>query len=120
MAARRRTMAAAAAAVIVVATLAASCTSSPHQSGPPPRPKDAIKGGIVTLANIRFAGATWILPLAPIADYSQVNLQDFIDLMYRPLYTFGANSTTSARPTPGATWTCRCCSHPGPERADRG
>jgi peptide/nickel transport system substrate-binding protein len=79
-------------ALSAVALLAAGCTSAAHRSGPPARPKDAIKGGTVTLANAAGYGASWILPL-PQAEYF-ANAA-FLALMYRPLYLFGGNSNSS-------------------------
>lgn len=79
----------------IAALFAAGCASAAQAGGPRARPANAIRGGTVTLANLAGAGADWIFPLAPLPYYSEANYQDFMDLVYRPLYLFGGNSGTS-------------------------
>jgi peptide/nickel transport system substrate-binding protein len=90
---RRTRRLAGVAVVAVAATLAAGCSSSstpPSSSG-----GKAVKGGTATVAVISGSQANWIFPFVPIAYYSVYNSQEFQWLLYRPLYMFGNNGTST-------------------------
>ena len=87
--------------VMLVMTWAAAATAAALLAGcsspaPGPRPRSPAadtrpKGGIVTVATGVAEGPDWIFPFAgPDHDLAD-DLQDFMDLMYRPLYLFGGN-----------------------------
>ncbi len=88
---RRAVRRAAAIAVVIVAIAlnATGCSAGPRAArltGNRP------KGGIATVAGVVGAGPDWIFPFGSLAYYNAANYQDFIDLMYRPLYLFGGNN----------------------------
>lgn len=76
-----------------MATLAAGMVMTACSSRPATAPvvDNRPRGGIATLATILGAGPDWIFPFGSLPYYSTTNYQDFIDLMYRPLYLFGGN-----------------------------
>ena len=89
----RRTRRLAGVAVVAgAAMVAAGCGGS--SSSPPPSGQ-ATKGGTATMAVISGSQANWIWPFSPIAYYSVYNSQQFQWLMYRPLYMFGNNGTST-------------------------
>jgi peptide/nickel transport system substrate-binding protein len=88
---RRTRRLAGVAAVAVAATVAAGCSSS---SSAPPSGAPA-KGGTATVAFLTGSVPNWIFPFLPIAYYSVYNSQQFQWLMYRPLYLFGDNGTST-------------------------
>jgi peptide/nickel transport system substrate-binding protein len=77
------------AAIAAVAVLAVGCSSSgtSHSNGSGAR----IKGGTVTYGNYA-PPPTWIWPYEPITNYDDV--QDFLWLLYRPLYMYGDNGSS--------------------------
>lgn len=78
-----------AAAAIVVLTLAA-CGGSGSSSGSNTNSSGtAVKGGTAYFAEGTQAAPNYIFPFAPLQYFSTTNFQDFINLMYRPLYWFG-------------------------------
>jgi peptide/nickel transport system substrate-binding protein len=80
-----------AAATIVAsaaAVLAAGCSSPARHAPVDHRPR----GGTATIADLAGSGPNWIFPYGSVANYSLANYQDFIDLMYRPLYMFGGDN----------------------------
>jgi peptide/nickel transport system substrate-binding protein len=82
--------AAATVAVLVAAALAATgCSAGP---GAARLTDNRPKGGIATVAGVFGAGPNWIFPFGSLPTYNTANYQDFIDLMYRPLYLFGGNN----------------------------
>jgi peptide/nickel transport system substrate-binding protein len=78
---------------LAVAALLSGCSA-------PSRPHAAVVhrplGGTATVAYVTGTGPNWIFPFAGVAQYSVANYQDFIDLMYRPLYVFGGNSDSTS------------------------
>ncbi len=74
--------------VLAVVTLLAGCSTAGRHAAVVYRPR----GGTATVAYLSGAGPNWIFPFGWLAYYSVNNYQDFIDLMYRPLYVFGGNS----------------------------
>jgi len=79
----------AATAALVTALIAACSAQSTGSRSADHRPE----GGIATLALLPGTGPNWIFPFASRAYDSLANYQDFMDLMYRPLYLFGGNDT---------------------------
>src|SRR5580692_2125520 len=77
------------AAIAAVAALAVGCSSSGtgHGNGSGAR----IKGGTVTYGNYA-PPPTWIWPYEPLTNYDDV--QDFLWLLYRPLYMYGDNGSS--------------------------
>lgn len=75
--------------LLAVVLLGGGCTSG-RAAGPIPA-----RGGTAVLANLAGTGADWILPLGSPELDTPASGADFIDLMYRPLYLFGGNSSTS-------------------------
>ncbi|HEY2549131.1 MAG TPA: ABC transporter substrate-binding protein [Streptosporangiaceae bacterium] len=78
----------------LVALVAAGCSSagsnaSGGSAGAP------VKGGTATVALPAGVTPSWIFPFYGITNSSIYNSQQFQFLMYRPLYMFGGNSTTS-------------------------
>ncbi len=86
---RRRMCAVWIAAIAAVAVLAVGCSSSgtSHGNGSGAR----IKGGTVTYGNYA-PPPTWIWPYEPLTNYDDV--QDFLWLLYRPLYMYGDNGSS--------------------------
>jgi len=81
----------AAIAVVLVATVLAATGCSAGRSAARltgNRPE----GGIATVAGVVGAWPNWIFPFGSLPYYNTANYQDFIDLMYRPLYLFGGNN----------------------------
>ncbi|MGO9079316.1 MAG: ABC transporter substrate-binding protein [Streptosporangiaceae bacterium] len=87
------------AGVAIAATLAlaaagcASSGSSSTSSGPSSGTK--VSGGTVSWAEPPGAQPNWIWPFAPITNYSVYNSQTFQWLMYRPLYVYGNNGSST-------------------------
>jgi peptide/nickel transport system substrate-binding protein len=88
----RRNASAGTAVLAAVVMLAAGCAAGDASQ----QPAGAIRGGTATLAYVAGTGPDWIFPFANASVYNQANYQDFMDLMYRPLYMFGSNTTTGA------------------------
>jgi peptide/nickel transport system substrate-binding protein len=84
---RRVARIAAIASIAAVVALAAGCSSSGPSHGGGVR----IKGGTVTYGNYA-PPPTWIWPYEPVTNYDDV--QDFLWLLYRPLYMFGDNGSS--------------------------
>src|SRR5215471_3953293 len=90
---RRMRRLAGVAVVAVAAMVAVSCSSSstpPSSSG-----GKLVKGGTATVALPAGVTYNWIFPFYAITNASVYNGQQFQWLMYRPLYMFGNNTTTS-------------------------
>jgi peptide/nickel transport system substrate-binding protein len=83
------------AAVAAIALTVAGCggSSSPGSSGG--SSAAALKGGTVTWAEAPGSPPNWIWPFVPIQNYSVANSLQFFELMYRPLYYFGDNGTST-------------------------
>src|SRR5215471_10421449 len=79
-------------AVGAFALVLSACSSSSSTTG---AQGAATKGGTATFGVISGQGPTWIWPFSPIAYYSVYNSQQFQWLMYRPLYMFGNNGTST-------------------------
>ncbi len=90
---RRRVRLAGLAALVIAGLVAAGCSSS--SSAPPGATGTPVKGGTATVAFLTGSVPNWIWPFAPIAYYSVYNSQQFQWLMYRPLYMFGDNGTST-------------------------
>ena len=88
-----RTAALAVIAATAVAFALAGCSSPAARA---PALASRPKGGIATVADIIGTGPNWIFPFAGLADDTSANYQDFMDLMYRPLYMFGGNNDSVA------------------------
>ncbi len=88
---RRKPRLAAAAALAAAAMVAAGCASSTT----PPSAVTPTTGGTATVAVISGAQPNWIWPFEPVSYYSVYNTQEFEWLMYRPLYLFGNNGTST-------------------------
>jgi len=56
-------------------------------------------GGTITYAEAPGASPDWIFPYTGYQDFSASNLNQFQELMYRPLYFFGLGATTSFVPS---------------------
>jgi peptide/nickel transport system substrate-binding protein len=87
-----------AAAAIVVLALAAcggggSNTNGTTSSAP------AQQGGTAYFAPGTQAIPNWIFPFASLQNFSTVNYQDFMNLMYRPLLWFGQGATPNLNPS---------------------
>jgi len=89
-----------AAAAIVVLTLAAcggggssSGTNGTTSSAP------AQQGGTAYLAEGTQAAPNYIFPFTPLQYFSTTNFQQFMNLMYRPLYWFGQGATPNLNPS---------------------
>ena len=80
------------AAVAVAALIAAGCSSSTTTAPPSGAPA---KGGTATVAFLTGSTPNWIWPFAPIAYYSVYNGSQFQNMMYRPLYMYGDNGTST-------------------------
>jgi peptide/nickel transport system substrate-binding protein len=76
------------AVVGVVALAAAGCGSSKTKSG---AHQAAVSGGTVTWAEGPATPPTYIFPLISSVNSSAANINQFEQLMYRPLYWFGSN-----------------------------
>lgn len=86
-------------AVAFLAMLASSCGSgggpaaggggSASSSGTPTR------GGTVTEAIVSGSQPSWIWPLIPGGDFSNENILEFDQLLYRPLYMYGNNGPST-------------------------
>ena len=61
-------------------------------AAPPPR-------GTVTYAEAPGRGTDWIFPYTGYQDYSASNINQFQQLMYRPLYFFGLGATAAYVPS---------------------
>ncbi len=80
-----------AAAVLAAALLAAGCgSSSPSGSS-----GAKIKGGTATIALPAGVTYNWIFPFYSITNASVYNINQFQWLMYRPLFMFGNNTSSS-------------------------
>ncbi len=90
---RRRVRLAGVAALVVAGLVAAGCSSS--SSTPPGATGTPVKGGTATVAFLTGSVPNWIWPFEPIAYFSVYNSQQFQWLMYRPLYLFGNNGTST-------------------------
>ncbi len=89
---RKVSVAGGVAAIAAVAMLAAGCGSSATTTTSSPSTGTSVKGAVATLANITGTGANCIFPMETTACYSVSNYEDFMYLMYRPLYMFGGNN----------------------------
>jgi peptide/nickel transport system substrate-binding protein len=75
-------------ALSLAAALLAACASSAPTPGSS-KSTVPVKGGTVTWAEPAGAPPNYIFPFAPLQYFAIGNFQDFIDLIYRPLYWFG-------------------------------
>lgn len=62
-----------------------------------PLSASATRGGVVRWAELPGTSPNWILPIVPGAQFSVVNLADFIPLLYKPLYSANFNTPTVSR-----------------------
>jgi peptide/nickel transport system substrate-binding protein len=88
---RRKVRLAAAAAMPLAALIAAGCGSSGSSSHPPAA---AVKGGTATVALPAGVTYNYIFPFYSVTHASVYNLQ-FQYMLYRPLYIFGNNTSSS-------------------------
>lgn len=90
---RRRRVASAAAGVAVLAMIASSCGSTGGKaqgsgnSGSTSGTRAS--GGVVTEAIVNGSQPTWIWPFIPGGDFSNQNILELDQLLYRPLYMYG-------------------------------
>jgi peptide/nickel transport system substrate-binding protein len=92
---RARPLFAVAAAAVAVAGLVAGCTSSgapPGAAAAKSSAAPAVKGGTVSYGFVSGDQPNWIFPYDTPAYSSDFNLDDFQELMYRPLYWFGGQN----------------------------
>ena len=91
-------------ALALVASACSKSTTSTSSSSAAPAGTSAsiqpgigtkVQGGTVTFAEAPNASPNYIFPLAPGSKFSTVNIPQFQQLMYRPLYWFGNNYTAS-------------------------
>ncbi len=80
----------AAAFVVVAAATLFSLAASPG---------GALSNGTITFAEAPGAAPNWIFPLTGYLNYSASNINDFQQLMYRPLYFFGLGDTSALVPS---------------------
>lgn len=89
-------------AVAVVAVVMALAGSACGSRGKPvvaptsttlPRRPTVVTGGTARFAEQPGASPQWIFPLTPAAHYDQADMARFQQLMYRPLYWFGAGQS---------------------------
>jgi peptide/nickel transport system substrate-binding protein len=103
---RRRRPTVAAAGVAALALVLAACGSSSSSSSGngstktttkgPSQPAGApVHGGTVAWAELPATTPNFIFPMPPLANFTNANLYEFENLMYRPLYWFG----TTGKPT---------------------
>jgi peptide/nickel transport system substrate-binding protein len=91
---RHRLRVAGVAAVAAVALLAAGCGSSGgSKASGGSSSGTAVKGGVATLALPPSTTPNYIFPFMSLTYFSVYNSQYFQNLMYRPLYVFGGEST---------------------------
>ena len=83
-----------AAAMVAIALAAAGCGSSGGSS--PSSSGTKVAGGTATVALPAGVTNNWIFPFYSIANASVYNSQQFQWLMFRPLYMFGNNGTSTA------------------------
>lgn len=62
-------------------------------------PSGALSGGTITYAEAPGAAPDWIFPYTGYLDFSASNINDFQELMYRPLYFFGLGNTSAYVPS---------------------
>jgi peptide/nickel transport system substrate-binding protein len=82
------------AAAAAVAGVVAGVPVASLAAGNPGVVTAAVKGAVATLPNLEGAGANCIFPIETVSCYSLTNYQEFEFLMVRPLYMFGANSSS--------------------------
>lgn len=87
-----RAAALAVSAAVIIAALTAGCSAPAPHAAAFQRPR----GGIATVVDANEVGPNWIFPFAGLAYYNFTNYQDFMELMYRPLYLFGGNNQSVA------------------------
>jgi peptide/nickel transport system substrate-binding protein len=93
MSIRRRWPRLAAVAVLAAVAMVAAACSSSSSSTSSSTSGVAIKGGTVTYADLPTAIPNWIFPFMTLTYFSESNGAEFQQLMYRPLYYFGAENT---------------------------
>jgi len=81
------------AATAALALAAAGCGGSSSNT---PTGGAKLKGGTASVAFITGTQPNWIFPFMSLTYFSVYNGQTFQQMMYRPLYTFGGNSTSPA------------------------
>jgi peptide/nickel transport system substrate-binding protein len=91
---RRRPRLAAVAVAAAIALAAAACSSSgsPSSGGTSGTP---VKGGTASIALAAGVTFSWVFPFYSITNASVFNDNQFQWLLYRPLYMFGNNTSTS-------------------------
>ena len=62
-------------------------------------PSGAASGGTITYAEAPGAAPDWIFPYTGYLNFSASNINDFQQLMYRPLYFFGLGDTSAYVPS---------------------
>jgi peptide/nickel transport system substrate-binding protein len=83
------------AAMAAIALTVAGCGGSSSPSSTSKTGGTPMKGGTITWAEAPGSAPNWIFPYVPVTAYSVANSLDFFDLMYRPLYYFGDNGTST-------------------------
>ena len=78
------------------ATSSTSPSSSTSATSSPSSTAAISPGGTATVALPAGVTVNWIWPLMPAVDESEYNAEGFQQLLYRPLYYFGGNSTSVA------------------------
>src|SRR5579864_1285500 len=85
-----------ASATAAAALILAACSSTPSTgSAGAPTGGQKVAGGTVTWAEPPGATPNYIFPVMPIKYASVDNISQFQYLMYRPLYWFGATTSTN-------------------------
>jgi peptide/nickel transport system substrate-binding protein len=92
---RRKLRLAAIAVTAAVALTAAACSSSGSSSPSSSSSGTPVKGGTAMVALPAGVTYNWIFPVYAITNASVYDDQQFQWLMYRPLYMFGNNTSTS-------------------------
>jgi peptide/nickel transport system substrate-binding protein len=94
---RRSRVARFAALGAIAALTAAGCssTSTTSSSSTPAASGAKVPGGVVTIADVPGAQPDYIFPFVSIANISVYTAQQFQYLLYRPLYMFGGENSTS-------------------------
>jgi peptide/nickel transport system substrate-binding protein len=92
---RRKLRLGAVAVVVAVALVAAACSSSNNSSSSTGSPGAKVTGGTAKIALPAGITYNWIFPFYAITNASVYNDNQFQWLMYRPLYMFGANDTST-------------------------
>lgn len=76
---------------LALALVTTSCTGGAKGTVTTSSGGTPVNGGVASLAELPSNAPNYIFPLTPIADYGVYTIYQFQQLMYRPLYLFGAD-----------------------------